>query len=58
MRRYQGEEDYWRIRATGDVADLPARSWASWRAFHPEAPDEDYEGWERGPWLAHWPISK
>jgi mycothiol synthase len=34
------------VRALGDVDELPARSWASWRAFHPDAPDEEYEGWE------------
>ncbi len=34
------------VRALGDVEELPARSWASWRGFHPDAPDEDYEGWE------------
>jgi mycothiol synthase len=34
------------VRALGDVDELPARSWASWKAFHPDAPDEDYEGWE------------
>jgi mycothiol synthase len=34
------------IRAMGDVDEIPARSWASWRGFHPDAPDEDYEGWE------------
>lgn len=27
-------------------ADLSARSWASWRAFHPDEPDEKYKGWE------------
>jgi ribosomal protein S18 acetylase RimI-like enzyme len=26
--------------------DLPARSWASWRAFHPDEPNENYKGWE------------
>jgi ribosomal protein S18 acetylase RimI-like enzyme len=26
--------------------ELPARSWASWKAFHPDDPDEEYEGWE------------
>jgi mycothiol synthase len=26
------------------LADIPSRSWASWRAFHPNEPDEDYEG--------------
>jgi mycothiol synthase len=34
------------VRALGDVDELPARSWASWKAFHPDAPDDDYEGWE------------
>jgi len=34
------------IRALGDVEEFPARSWVSWQAFHPDAPDEDYEGWE------------
>jgi ribosomal protein S18 acetylase RimI-like enzyme len=34
------------VRSLGDVDELPARSWASWRGFHPNAPDEDYEGWE------------
>ncbi|MBN1666810.1 MAG: hypothetical protein JW862_06965, partial [Anaerolineales bacterium] len=24
--------------------ELPARSWASWRAFHAEEPDENYDG--------------
>ena len=33
------------VRPLGDVAELPARSWASWRAFHPDEPDEKYEGW-------------
>jgi mycothiol synthase len=34
------------VRALGDVEELPARSWASWKAFHPNDPDKDYEGWE------------
>jgi len=34
------------IRSMGDVDDFPARSWASWRAFHPDDPDDQYEGWE------------
>jgi mycothiol synthase len=34
------------VRALGDADELPARSWASWRGFHPDGPDEDYEGWE------------
>jgi len=28
------------IRSMGDVDELPARSLASWRSFHPEEPDE------------------
>lgn len=31
--------------------DLPSRSWTSWRAFHSDDPDEDYEGWE---WSLNW----
>jgi len=34
------------IRSLGDVDEIPARSWASWRGFHPDDPDEDYQGWE------------
>jgi GNAT superfamily N-acetyltransferase len=34
------------IRALGDVEELPARSFVSWRAFHPDEPDDKYEGWE------------
>jgi mycothiol synthase len=34
------------VRALGEPDELPARSWASWRGFHPDEPDEDYEGWE------------
>ncbi|MGD9403595.1 MAG: GNAT family N-acetyltransferase [Anaerolineae bacterium] len=34
------------VRSLGEIDELPSRSWASWRAFHPDAPDEDYEGWE------------
>jgi GNAT superfamily N-acetyltransferase len=34
------------VRALGDVEELPARSWVSWRAFHPDEPDERYQGWE------------
>lgn len=26
--------------------ELPARSWLSWIVFHPDEPDEKYEGWE------------
>jgi mycothiol synthase len=38
------------VRALGDVHELPARSWASWRGFHPDEPDENYQGWE---WYHH-----
>jgi mycothiol synthase len=38
--------DGYTIRSLGDVDELPARSWASWRGFHPNEPDEDYQGWE------------
>jgi mycothiol synthase len=34
------------VRSLGDDSELPARSWASWRAFHPNEPDEKYKGWE------------
>lgn len=34
------------VRSLGDVDELPARSWASWKAFHPDEPDEQYEGWK------------
>lgn len=34
------------IRPLGDAAELPARSWVSWKAFHPDEPDDKYEGWE------------
>jgi ribosomal protein S18 acetylase RimI-like enzyme len=33
------------VRALGDD-ELPARSWLSWKAFHPDEPDQDYEGWQ------------
>ena len=34
------------VRALGNEDELPARSWLSWKAFHPDEPDEDYQGWE------------
>jgi GNAT superfamily N-acetyltransferase len=34
------------VRALGDEDELPARSWLSWKAFHPDEPDENYQGWE------------
>lgn len=38
--------DTFTIRSLGGDDELPARSWASWRGFHPDEPDDDYEGWE------------
>ena len=32
------------IRSMGAEDELPARSWASWRAFHAEESDENYDG--------------
>ncbi len=34
------------VRPLGDVQELPDRSLLSWRAFHPNEPDDCYEGWE------------
>ncbi|RPJ27607.1 MAG: GNAT family N-acetyltransferase [Chloroflexi bacterium] len=34
------------IRALGEESELPARSWLSWKVFHPDEPDEKYKGWE------------
>lgn len=34
------------VRSLGDRDELPARSWLSWKGFHPDEPDEDYSGWE------------
>ena len=33
------------IRALGDESEHPARSWVSWKAFHPDEPDDKYRGW-------------
>lgn len=32
------------IRALGEGDDVPARSWLSWRVFHPDEPAENYPG--------------
>jgi len=32
------------IRSLGDASELPSRSWASWRAFHCDEPNENYDG--------------
>lgn len=39
------------IRSMGGAEEYPARSWASWRAFHHDEPDENYDG--DYSWYAH-----
>jgi mycothiol synthase len=34
------------LRSLGEVDEHPARSWASWKAFHSREPDNHYQGWE------------
>jgi ribosomal protein S18 acetylase RimI-like enzyme len=34
------------VRSLGGVEEFPARTYVSWQAFHPDEPDEGYEGWE------------
>ncbi len=34
------------VRALCDESELPARSWLSWKVFHPDEPDEKYQSWE------------
>jgi mycothiol synthase len=34
------------VHPLGGVEELSSRSYASWTSFHPDAPDEEYEGWE------------
>ena len=43
--KVQLPDDY-HVRALGDEKELPVRSYLSWRAFHPDEPDDRYEGWE------------
>lgn len=38
--------DGYTVRPLGDVDEHPGRSWMSWRAFHPDEPDDRYEGCE------------
>jgi GNAT superfamily N-acetyltransferase len=33
------------VRSMGGLDEHPARSWASWRAFHAEEPSADYDGY-------------
>jgi mycothiol synthase len=48
--------DGFTIRSLGDEKELPARSWASWRGFHPNEPPEKYEGWEWYLNIQHCPL--
>jgi mycothiol synthase len=34
------------VRPLAGDDEIPARAWASWRAFHPEEPADKYQGWE------------
>lgn len=34
------------VRALENVEENPARSFLSWRVFHPDEPDDHYEGWD------------
>ena len=36
--------DGYRIRSLGDTDEHAARCWVSWRAFHPNEPDENFKG--------------
>jgi ribosomal protein S18 acetylase RimI-like enzyme len=38
--------DGYQVRALGDEGELPARSFLSWKVFHPDEPVDDYSGWE------------
>lgn len=44
------------VRALGDEDELPARSWLSWKIFHPDEFDEDYQGWEWYRNVQHVPL--
>ncbi|HVU13011.1 MAG TPA: GNAT family N-acetyltransferase [Phototrophicaceae bacterium] len=34
------------VRSLGDKDEVPTRAWVSWKAFHPDEPNENYLGWE------------
>jgi GNAT superfamily N-acetyltransferase len=36
----------YQVRSLGGEDELPSRSYASWRAFHPDDPEDKYQGWE------------
>jgi len=44
------------VRALGGVEELAARSFVSWKAFHPDEPDEMYEGWDWYPNVQRAPL--
>ena len=44
------------IRSLGDATELPARSWLSWRVFHPDESDEKYNGWQWYPDVQRCPL--
>lgn len=44
------------VRALGEADELPARSWLSWKVFHPDEPDERYQGWEWYPNVQRVPL--
>ncbi len=44
------------IRSLGDTSEIPARSWLSWRVFHPDEPDENYRGWQWYPDIQRCPL--
>lgn len=33
----------YRIRSLGDTSELASRSWSSWKTFHPDEPDTNYD---------------
>ncbi len=39
-------QDGYTVRALGEESEHPARSWLSWKVFHPGEPDEKYRGFE------------
>ena len=44
------------IRALGAEDELAARSWLSWKVFHPDEPDDKYRGWEWYKNVQHTPL--
>jgi len=44
------------IRALGDADEIPARSWLSWRVFHPDEPASKYIGYAWYPSVQRCPM--